>query len=142
MKSRRRECFAVVSIIFILWGSDPSILNKGYTPFLKSTGWRAMGYVKASGVEVTDTETEIIGSTQVDADKHKIFVVQNGDNAIETKAYGSENGTDWTMKDMKRIEVNMISALLVEKNMCIYVKLSGRTLEPDTESIVTAILEW
>ena len=101
-----------------------------------------MGSVSVTDVEVTDTETVIIDSTLVDADKDKTFVVSNGDNAIEAKAYSSANGTDWSLKDTKTIGSNESGTLKVMSNMYIYVKLTGRCLSSGRTSKVDATLDW
>ena len=101
-----------------------------------------MGKVHVTDVEVGTTETEIIGSTQVDADKDKLFTVNNGDKDIEVKAYASSDGMEWTLKKTKQISPNSVGSLQVDHNLNIYVKLTGVCLDPGASSTVDAQLEW
>ena len=101
-----------------------------------------MGIVEVENIEVTDSETEIIGATEADHTKDKNFSIQNGDTDIEAKAYSSPDGTNWTLKDTKMISGGSSGELKIEWNMNIQVKLTGRCIESGKTRTVDAKLEW
>jgi hypothetical protein len=101
-----------------------------------------MGTKSVTGVVVSSTETEIIESTRTDASVEKSFNVDNGDNEIIAKAWGSENGIDWSVVDTKTIAPRENGILIIGPNHFIDVKLTGITTSQFATSSVDATLTW
>lgn len=102
-----------------------------------------MGLVEVDDETVSDSETTVIGSTQVDADKDKNFEVTNkGANPVVFRAYGSADGSEWDLKDTKEVDRGNGTSLMVERNAMVYVKLTGQTKTTGQTSTVDAKLEW
>ena len=100
-----------------------------------------MTIIIRENVTVTDSETEIIEPMETDKEEDRIFTVSNGDNKIEVKAWGTNDGENWIEKDSKMIEANDNGSLTAGPNVFI-TKLTGKTLEPGRTSIVDASLTW
>jgi hypothetical protein len=101
-----------------------------------------MGSKSVTNVEVGDSETEIMDPTEVDAKVEKSFSVDNGDKEIIAIAWGSIDGTGWTLVDQKTIAPSGNGILVVGPNHFINVKLTGRTTTLATTSSVDATLTW
>ena len=100
-----------------------------------------MPIIVKENVSVTDIETIIIEPTETDKEKDRIFTITNGENKIEVKALGTNDGETWIEKAFIEIEANDNGTLIVGLNVYI-VKLIGRTLILGRTSIVDASLTW
>ena len=98
-----------------------------------------MPIIVKENVEVGDTETEIIEAHETPHDKDRIFSVSNGDKEIEVKAWASEDGTDWEVRETKTISANETATLIVGA-FIYFVKLTGKTTTTGDISEVDACL--
>ena len=101
-----------------------------------------MGKVEVKDVEVGERETVIIDSTEADPSKDKVFTVDNKDHPIDIKAYSSQDGNEWSLKDTTTIAPNSSGTAQVDHNFTIFVKLTGICTEPGKVSVVDATLDW
>ena len=97
--------------------------------------------IERKKVEVSDEETEIIEPIETDKEKYRVFVVENGNNEIETKAWGSNDGENWVEKSSLVIPANNPGSLTVGIHSY-WVKLTGKTTESGKTNIVDAYLFW
>ena len=100
-----------------------------------------MTIIVRENVLVTDTETEIIEPHETDKQKDRIFTVSNGENKIQVKAWGKNEGEEWVERSSIDIGPNDNGTLICGPNVYI-VKLTGKTLTSGTTSIVDASLTW
>ncbi len=91
-------------------------------------------------VEVGDSDTEIIGSTETSKNEDRIFVVGNGEKEIIATAWGSDDGQNWVEEESKTIPSDNYDVLVVGNNHFPRVKLTGRATNSDEASVVDAYL--
>ncbi len=94
------------------------------------------------GVEVGETETEIIGSTETSTNEDRIFSVGNGEKEIIATAWGCDDNQNWEKERSETIPPGGYKILVVGINHYPYVKLTGRTTTPNEISIVDAYLNY
>ncbi len=102
-----------------------------------------MSIVVEENVEVSDSETEIIGSQYTPHERERIFGVSNGDKDIEITAWGSNSDGAWEEKGSLQIAANTADTLSVGPSVY-YVKLTGK-VTPEMggdNSTVDACLLW
>ena len=101
-----------------------------------------MTVVTVENVEVGDSETEIIKELETDKNKNRIFAVVNRDSEIEVKVYGTnDGGATWEEKETKIISANYNDVIILGPTM-LGPKLTGKTTNPGTTSIVDATLTY
>ncbi len=93
-------------------------------------------------VEVGDTETEIIESTQTFTGEDRTFGVGNGSKEIIATAWGSEDNVNWVEEDSKIIAPEEYKVLVVGPSHNPRVKLTARTTTPVEPSIVDGYLTY
>lgn len=101
-----------------------------------------MGSASATNIEVSSTETEIIGSTETNKNENRTFTVQNGEKQIEAIAWGLDDNEVWQIEDTKTIFPREGDVLVVGLTHCPRVKLTGRTTSSEGISIVNATLTF
>jgi hypothetical protein len=94
------------------------------------------------GVEVKDTETEIIESTHTSKETDRKFGVGNGEKEITATAWGSDDNQNWEIEESKTIPPYGYKTLVVGNNHLPYVKLSGKTTNVGDTCIVDAYLNY
>ena len=93
-------------------------------------------------VEVGDTETEIIESTETDKSEDRTFGVGNGDKEIIATAWGSDDGENWQVEESKNVAPSSYKVLIVGNNHFPFVKLTGRTTSATETSVVDGYLTY
>ncbi len=101
-----------------------------------------MATISNLGVEVGNTETEIIESTHTSTNEDRIFSVGNREKEIVTTAWGSDDNQNWEEVESKTITPRSYDTLVTGMNHLPYVKLTGRTTTPGETSIVDAYLNY
>lgn len=94
------------------------------------------------GVEVGDTEIEIIDSTRTDKRYDRTFSIGNTDNEIEVKIWGSDDNQNWEQLQSKIIPPNGYGILIEGPEHDPYVKLTGKTTNPGNTTIVDGFLTY
>ena len=80
-------------------------------------------------VVVSDSETEIIESTETVTTASRKFNVGNGEKRISITAWGSNDNQNWEEVESKTIGINKYDSIIMGLNHHLYVKLTGKTLE-------------
>jgi len=93
-------------------------------------------------IEVRDTETEIIESTDTSTSEDRIFGVGNGEKEIIATAWGSNDNQNWEEVESKTIPPRNYKILVVGMNHLPRVKLTGRTITPEEIGKVDAYLNY
>ncbi len=93
-------------------------------------------------IEVTDTETEIIESTQTFTGENRTFGVGNKTNEIIATAWGSEDNQNWMEEDSKIIAPKEYKVLVVGPTHNPRVKLTARTTTTGETSTVDGYLSY
>ena len=101
-----------------------------------------MATKSALGVEVGDTETEIIESTLTSTNEDRKFGVGNGEKENIATAWGSDDNQDWNEEESKTISPGIYDTLILGPHHYPFVKLTGRTTTPDETSIVDGYLTY
>lgn len=101
-----------------------------------------MGSKSATNVEVSNAETEIIGSTETNKNHDRMFTVQNGEKDIIATAWGLDDNEVWQVEDTKTINARESNVLVVGPSHAPRVKLTGKTTTSGDTSIVDATLTW
>jgi hypothetical protein len=101
-----------------------------------------MGSKSVTDVEVSDTETEIIESTETNKNDNRTFTVQNGEKQIVVTAWGLDDNQIWQIEDTQVIAPRESNVLIVGPSHAPRVKLTGRTVTQSDISIVDATLIW
>ncbi len=96
----------------------------------------------ALGVEVGDTEMEIIESTETVTSEERRFGVGNGEKEIIATAWGSEDDQNWEEIESKTVAPHSYETIMGGISHHSYVKLTGRTTTPDETSIADAYLTY
>jgi hypothetical protein len=94
------------------------------------------------GVEVGDTETEIIESTYTSTNVDRVFGVGNITKEIIATAWGSDDNQNWVEEESKTIGPGEYKILIVGIHHVPFVKLTGRTTAPGEKSIVDTYLTY
>jgi hypothetical protein len=102
-----------------------------------------MTTISRLNVEVRNIETEIIESTLTSTSEARTFGVGNkGEKEIIATAWGSDDGDQWNEEESKSVPPNTYKNLIVGPTHHGYVKLTGRTTNPDETSIVDGYLTY
>ena len=101
-----------------------------------------MTTISRLGVEVRDTETEIIESTLTSTSEDRIFGVGNGEKEIIATIWGSDDGQNWNEEESKTIPPRVYEILILGLNHLPRVKLTGRTTNSDETSVVDVYLTY
>jgi hypothetical protein len=93
-------------------------------------------------VEVGDTETEIIESTETVSSEERKFGVGNGEKEIIATAWGSDDNQNWHEEDSATIGPGRYKILIVGPSHDPWVKLTARTSGSGETSIVDGYLTY
>jgi len=107
-----------------------------------NSGGKKLATKSVLGVEVGDTETEIIGSTETSTSEDRVFAVGNRTKEIIATAWGSDDGQNWNEEVSKTIPPGGYEILILGAHHFPRVKLTGRTTTPGEKSIVDAYLTY
>ena len=94
------------------------------------------------GIEVGDTETEIIEPTETVTNENREFKVKNGEKEIIVTAWGSESDNGWEVETSKTISPNDEDTLTVGPSHDPWLKLTARTTSPRETSTVDGYLTY
>lgn len=93
-------------------------------------------------VNVGDTETELISSTETNTLEERIFRIGNGDKEISVTTWGSNPGMDWEEIKTKTIIANGYDTIKLDVNHFFNCKLTGNTTSSGEVSIVDAFFNY
>jgi hypothetical protein len=101
-----------------------------------------MATISNLNVEVGDTETDLIESTETSTNEDRAFGVGNGAKEIIATIWGSDNNEDWNEEDVRPMPPNIYDTLILGAHHYPYVKLTARTTSSGETSIVDAYLTY
>ena len=99
-----------------------------------------MATISSLGIEVGNTETEIIEATHTNKDENRTFGVGNQTNEIIATVWGSDDNQDWKELEIKTIAPGSYEHLIVGPSHDPWVKLTGRTMNPGITSSIDGYL--
>lgn len=94
------------------------------------------------GVEVGDSDTELIQSTETSTSDDRVFGVGNRENEITAIAWGSDDNQNWDEEESKTLQPGDYETLKVSITHKPYVKLTGKTTSSGQKSTVDAYLTY
>jgi hypothetical protein len=93
-------------------------------------------------VSVESSETEIIESTYTDKWRNRVFRIDNGGQEITVTAWGSNDNENWEYWDSITIDSDKSDKIILGINHWWYAKITGKTTQPASTSIVDAQLTY
>ena len=93
-------------------------------------------------VDVSDSDTELIESTETNTLADRIFSVGNGVEEISVTAWGSNPGTDWEEIETKTIRPGEYDTIVLGGNHWWNVKLTGKTTNQTVTNQVDAYFTY
>lgn len=105
-------------------------------------GWIDMTTKSRTNVNVVDTETEIIESTNTNKSEERRFAIGNGEEEIIATLWGSNDNQSWEEVESKTIISNGYEIIILGPNHFWHVKLTGKTTSPGKSSIIDGYLTY
>ncbi len=93
-------------------------------------------------IEVGYKDTELIGSTETDSQKQRVFQITNGAKEIIVTVHGSEDNVTWSSRETKNISPDTMDEIILEINHDQYIKLVAKTTTYGQASIVDTTFSY